>query len=107
MTAFHTRASVLPLNEKHGYFQYADAQGDVSLEFANGAVQLFISLGQEATRAYEQTGLTPAQLQARVAELEGALRELEEAARCVQSGEWALASIDVERRKAREVLNRA
>lgn len=47
------------------------------MEFANGAVQLFISLGQEATRAYDATGLTPAQLQARVAELEGALRAVE------------------------------
>lgn len=70
---------VRTLNAKHGYFQYADAQGDVSVAFANEAVELFLGLSVEATKAYEATGLTPSQLQARVAELEAALAAEREA----------------------------
>ena len=40
-------------------------------------------------------------------ELLGALKKLEEAARCVQAGEWDRASIDVERREARAAIARA
>lgn len=40
-------------------------------------------------------------------ELLEALKKLEEAARCVQVGEWDRASIDVERREARAAIARA
>ena len=68
------RKLVRALNDKHGYFQYADAQGDVSVVFANEAVELFLGLSVGAAEAYEATGLTPSQLQTRVAELEAAAR---------------------------------
>jgi len=33
-----TFAELLPLNEKYGWFQYGDAQGDKSLAFANSLI---------------------------------------------------------------------
>lgn len=43
-------------------------------------------------------------LEKAVKELREALTELEEAARCVQTGEWSRQSIDLDRRNARTAL---
>ncbi len=50
MSAYLTREQVLLLNEKHGYFQYADAQGDVSRAFAQDAVAMHEQMRQAAPR---------------------------------------------------------
>jgi len=39
---------VRELNEKHGYFEYADAQGDVSRDFAQGAIAKYESIRSAA-----------------------------------------------------------
>lgn len=38
--SYLTKEQVLQLNEKHGWFQYADAQGDVSRAFAQDAIAM-------------------------------------------------------------------
>ena len=40
MTNYLSREQVRSLNEKHGWFQYGDAQSDVSNAFANEAVRI-------------------------------------------------------------------
>lgn len=39
-TPYLTRDQVLLLNDKHGYFEYSDAQGDVSRAFAQDAIEM-------------------------------------------------------------------
>ena len=77
------RELVRTLNDKHGYFRFADAQGDVSVAFANEAVELFLGLSVEAAESYEETGKTPSELarsladaQAEIARLRGALESI-------------------------------
>lgn len=80
MIRYLGRDAVLRLNETHGYFQFRDAQGDVSRDFANDAVSAFISAAIESTLVLDETGKTPAELaasladaQAEIARLRGAL----------------------------------
>ena len=40
ISPYLTPEQVLQLNEKHGWFQYADAQGDVSKAFAQDAIEM-------------------------------------------------------------------
>ena len=42
------RKQIRPLNERHGYFQFGDAQGDVSLAFANELIEAYESLRGDA-----------------------------------------------------------
>lgn len=63
-TTFLTPDQVLALNEKHGWFHYADAQGDVSRAFAQDAIALHERIRQAApemhallTELYELTSL--------------------------------------------------
>lgn len=52
------RDQVYALNEKYGYFEFGDAQGDVSLAFANDAVALHErvrSSAPELLEALEET----------------------------------------------------
>ncbi|MBB6580058.1 hypothetical protein HNP33_004184 [Comamonas odontotermitis] len=63
---------VQALNEKHGYFEYGDAQGDVSAAFANEAVAAYLRVNEEAQAVMAECGLIPREL------LEG-YRELREA----------------------------
>lgn len=67
--------SVGELNEVHGWFQFSDAQSDVSRAFANNAVHRFIESAKEAEQVKEETGLTPRQLAEQRAELLGALKD--------------------------------
>lgn len=46
-------AQVLTLNERHGWFQFGDAQSDVSRAFANDAVAAYLRLRDAAPDYYE------------------------------------------------------
>jgi hypothetical protein len=61
---------VFALNAKHGWFEYGDAQSDVSRAFAADAIAEYERVRDEATAICVQTGLTPSQLVERVKELE-------------------------------------
>lgn len=65
-------AQVYELNARHGYFEYADAQGDVSRAFANDAVAAYLRVNEEAQAIMAEHSLSPREL------LEG-YRELREA----------------------------
>lgn len=67
---------VFALNAKHGWFEYGDAQSDVSRAFAADAIAEYERVRDEATGICVQTGLTPSQLVERVKELEVALRKI-------------------------------
>ena len=55
-------AQVYELNERHGYFKYADAQGDVSAAFANEAVAEYLRVNEEAQAVMAECGLSPREL---------------------------------------------
>ena len=57
-----SKRAVQKLNERHGWFQYQDAQSDVSNAFANNAVHAYLESAKEAQEAHQQTGFTPLQL---------------------------------------------
>lgn len=65
--------AVSRLNERHGYFEFCDAQGDVSRAFANNAVHAFIESGKEAQRVERETGQTPSELVEQLKQLRTAL----------------------------------
>ncbi|MFY9460424.1 MAG: hypothetical protein WAP57_11815 [Aquabacterium commune] len=67
-------AQVFALNAKHGWFEFGDAQSDVSRAFAADAIAEYERVRNEATAICVQTGLTPSQLVERVEELEGAAK---------------------------------
>ena len=48
-----TKTQVQELNEKHGYFEFGDAQGDVSLDFANDAIEKYLAMREAAPDMYE------------------------------------------------------
>lgn len=66
------------LNEKHGWFEFRDAQSDVSRAFASDAIAEYERVRNEATAVCVATGLTPRQLVERVKELEEACRHCED-----------------------------
>lgn len=51
--AYLTKEQVCLLNEKHGYFQYRDAQGDVSRAFAQDAIAMHERMRAAAPTMYE------------------------------------------------------
>jgi enoyl reductase-like protein len=67
------------LNEKHGWFEFRDAQSDVSRAFASDAIAEYERVRNEATAVCVATGLTPRQLVERVKELEEAAADFMEA----------------------------
>lgn len=67
---------VFALNAKHGWFEYGDAQSDVSRAFAADAIAEYERVRDEATGICVQTGLTPSQLVERVKELEAIVSAL-------------------------------
>lgn len=71
---------VFALNEKHGWFQFRDAQSDVSRAFASDAIAEYERVRNEATAVCVETGLTPRQLVERAWELEEALQQIATAA---------------------------
>ncbi|PWB21355.1 hypothetical protein [Comamonas sp. JNW] len=56
------KPQVQQLNEKHGYFQYGDAQGNVSAAFANEAVAEYLRVNEEAQAVMAECGLSPREL---------------------------------------------
>lgn len=70
-------AQVYELNERHGYFQYADAQGDVSREFANDAVAAYLLVNEEAQAVMAEYGLSPRELLEGYRELRNELKLLD------------------------------
>lgn len=69
--------TVSELNDTHGWFQYEDAQSDVSRAFANNAVHAFIEIAKEAERAKQETGMTPMELVAHVYKMKERVEEME------------------------------
>lgn len=55
-------AQVYELNERHGYFKHADAQGNVSAAFANEAVAEYLRVNEEAQAVMAEYGLSPREL---------------------------------------------
>lgn len=50
---FLSRDQVWQLNEKHGWFQFGDAQSDVSNAFANDAIAMHENMRQAAPELFE------------------------------------------------------
>lgn len=69
--------TVSELNDKHGWFQYEDAQSDVSRAFANNAVHAFLEIAKEAEEAKQETGMTPMELVSHIYDLKARIAELE------------------------------
>ena len=69
--------TVSMLNDKHGWFQYEDAQSDVSRAFANNAVHAFIEIAKEAECAKQETGMSPSELVAHLQDTQSRIAELE------------------------------
>lgn len=61
------------LRDRHGAFQFGDAQGHVGRAFANNSVHAFIESGKEAQRVEHETGQTPSALVAQLKQLRSAL----------------------------------
>lgn len=57
-----SKGAVASLNERHGWFQFSDAQSDVSNAFANNAVHAYLESAKEAQETQQKTGFTPSQL---------------------------------------------
>lgn len=72
---------VFALNAKHGWFEYGDAQSDVSRAFAADAIAEYERVRDEATAICVQTGLTPSQLVEQRDGLAGLLSEIYEMVR--------------------------
>lgn len=66
--AYLTNEQVLDLNEKHGWFQYGDAQSDVSRAFAQDAIAMHERIRSAAPELLEE-------LQFLVEIAEGAMKE--------------------------------
>lgn len=65
--------SVSELNHVHGWFQYEDAQSDVSRAFANNAIHKFLAIAKEAEEVKELTGMSPKQLMQQSEDLKSGL----------------------------------
>lgn len=68
--------TVQELNEVHGWFQYEDAQSDVSRAFANNAIHAFLHAAKEAEKAKHKTGLSPLQLVMQIEDMQARIDEL-------------------------------
>ena len=75
---------VQALNDRHGYFEYGDAQGDVSSAFANEAVAAYLRVNEEAQAVMAECGLSPRELLERCSAMEAALNE------CKDALEWVV-----------------
>jgi hypothetical protein len=51
--SYLTPEQVSQLNERYGYFQYADSQGDVSQAFANDAIEAYERIRLNAPQLLE------------------------------------------------------
>lgn len=69
--------TISELNDQHGWFQYEDAQSDVSRAFANNAVHAFIEIAKEAECAKQETGMSPSELVAHLQDMQSRIAELE------------------------------
>lgn len=83
--------TVSELNDQHGWFQYEDAQSDVSRAFANNAVHAFLEIAKDAEQAKQETGMTPMELVSQIYDLKARIAELEKDAR-----RWRAATRDME-----------
>jgi predicted secreted protein len=57
-----TPEQVAQLNERYGYFQYADSQGDVSQAFANDAIEAYERIRLAAPELLEALIMAEAKL---------------------------------------------
>lgn len=73
------KEQVYKLNVRHGYFQYGDAQGNVSCEFANDAVAAYMQMCAEASQVAARTGLAPLDMEEHRDALVEQVKELREA----------------------------
>jgi len=74
------KPQVQQLNEKYGYFEYRDAQGDVSAAFANEAVAEYLRVNEEAQAVMAECGLSPRELLEGYRELRKQLDEMSDLA---------------------------
>ena len=75
-----SKAAVSKLNERHGWFQYADAQSDVSNAFANNSIHAFLESAKEAQEIQQKTGFSPRQILEQRDELLEVLKMVQETA---------------------------
>ena len=70
--------TIRELNDQHGWFQYEDAQSDVSRAFANNAIHVFLGIAIEAEQIKQETGMSPRELAKHISDLESRIVELKE-----------------------------
>lgn len=75
--SYLSNESVSELNQIHGWFQYEDAQSDVSRAFANNAIHQFLEVAKEAEHVKEVTGMSPKQMMLHIEDLKGVIEDLE------------------------------
>lgn len=76
--SFLSKKEVSSLNKEHGYFEYADAQGDVSLAFANDAVDKFINMGVMASEVQDKLGLNPYEMEDEIKDMLSVLEAIKD-----------------------------
>ena len=78
MIQYLNKEQVYELNDRHGYFEYADAQGDVSRAFANDSVAAYLRVNEEAQAIMAEHSLSPRELLEQNLALRNALFHLNE-----------------------------
>lgn len=71
-----SKKAVADLNERHGWFQYGDAQSDVSNAFANDSIHKFLDMAKEAQEIHEETGMSPSQLSSALSKAVARIKDL-------------------------------